>query len=59
MYRVLTGKHERNYWKDIGIDGTVYIETDMMEKAWTQIDLAQDRHRRRAFVNAVMNLLFS
>ena len=60
VYRVLVGKPEgnrplgklRRRWED-------NIRTDLKEvgcggTAW--VDLAQDRGRRRAFVNAVMNL---
>jgi hypothetical protein len=60
VYRVLVGKPEgkrpfgrpRRRWED-------NIKTDLQEVAcegmdWT--DLAQERDRRRAFVNAVMNL---
>jgi hypothetical protein len=60
VYRVLVGKSEgKNHLKDQGVDGR-------MGSKWTLgklvggcvewIDLAQDRDRWRAVVNAVMNL---
>jgi hypothetical protein len=60
-YRVLVGKREgrrplgrpRRRWEDI-------IKVDLREVEWGTgwIDLAQDRDRWRAVVNAVMNLRF-
>ena len=59
MYRVLVGKHEgkkplgrpRRRWED-------NIKMDIQEVGWGMdwIELAQDRDRWRALVNAVMNL---
>jgi len=60
VYRVLVGKPEgkrprgrpRRRWKD-------NIEMDLQEvgcRGINWIDMAQDRDRWRAFVNAVMNL---
>jgi len=60
LYRVLVGKPEgkrplgrpRHRWKDNIKMGIQEVECGGMD--W--IDLAQDRDRWRAFVNAVMNL---
>jgi hypothetical protein len=60
VYRVLVGKPEgkrplgrpRRRWED-------KIKMDLQEVGWGSMDwiqLAQDRHRWRALVNAVMNL---
>jgi hypothetical protein len=60
VYRVVEGKHEekrsfgrpRSRWED-------NIRTDPYEADWESmdwIDLAEDRYRWRAVVNAVMNL---
>jgi hypothetical protein len=60
VYKVLVGKPEgkrplgrpRRKWKD-------GIKTDPRETGWAGVEwihLAQDRDRRRAVVNAVMNL---
>jgi len=59
VYRVLVGKHEgkkplgrpRRRWED-------NIKMDIQEVGWGMdwIELAQDRDRWRALVNAVMNL---
>jgi hypothetical protein len=62
MYRVLVGKHEgrrllgrpRSRWED-------NINMDLQEVGCGGLDwieLAQDRYRWRALVNAVMNLRF-
>jgi hypothetical protein len=58
-YRILVGRPEgrrplgrpRRRWED-------NIKIDLQEVGWDRdwIDLAQDRHRWRALVNAVMNL---
>jgi hypothetical protein len=60
VYRVLVGKHEgrrplersRRRWED-------GIRMDLRKSGWGGVEwiqLAQDRDRRRAVVNAVMNL---
>jgi transposase len=57
MYRVLVGKPEvkitlgrpRRRWED-------NIKTDLQEVGHKWIDLAQDRDKWRALVNAVINL---
>jgi hypothetical protein len=49
---------ERDHLKDQGIDGG-NIDVDIQEVGWGGlgwIDLAEDRDRWRALVNAVMNL---
>jgi hypothetical protein len=56
-YRILVGKPDgkrqlgrpRRRWVD-------NIKMDLIEVGWDWIDLAQDRDRWRAYVNAVMNL---
>jgi hypothetical protein len=55
-YRILVGNPEgrplgrpRRRWVD-------NIKIDLREVGWDWIDLAQDRDRWRAYVNAVMNL---
>ena len=58
-YRGLTGKPEgRNYLEDPGIDGRIILKS--IFRKWDGdmdwIDLAQDRGRWRALVNAIMNL---
>jgi hypothetical protein len=58
-YRILVGNSEgkrplgrpRRRWVD-------NIEMDLREIGWDWIDLAQDRDKWRALVNAVMNLRF-
>ena len=59
--RVLVGKPERrDYLGDPGIDGRIILRR--IFKKWDGsmdwIDLVRDRNKWRAFVNAVMNLLF-
>jgi hypothetical protein len=60
--RVLVGKPDgRNHLEDVGIDGSIILK--WIFKEWDGggidwIDLAQDRDRWRAVVNAVMNLWF-
>jgi hypothetical protein len=59
VYRVLVGKAEgKNRLGDPGVDGRIILR--WIFRKWCGgtdwIDLAQDRDRRRALVNAVMNL---
>jgi hypothetical protein len=51
-------QEERNHWEDQDVAGRP-IKMDLREVGWdgmAWIDLAQDRDRWRALVNAVMNL---
>jgi hypothetical protein len=53
VHRVLVGKPEaRDHWGDPGIDGRIILR--WICRKWDE--LAQDRDRWRALVNAVMNL---
>jgi hypothetical protein len=48
-----------DHLEDPGVDGRYNIKMDLQEVGWggtDWIDMAQDRDRWRAFVNAVMNL---
>jgi hypothetical protein len=48
---------ERDHLEDLGVDGT--MGSDIRENGWGGVEwiqLAQDRDRWRALVNAVMNL---
>jgi len=59
VYRVLVGKPEgRDHFENPGADGRIILRWIMRKwnggMDWS--DLAQDRDRWRAFVNAVMNL---
>jgi hypothetical protein len=59
VYRVSVGKPERHHWRDPDIDGRIILRQifrkwDMGVLDW--IELAQDRDRWQALVNAVMNL---
>jgi hypothetical protein len=51
---------ERDHLADPGVDGRIIFKMDLQEMAWRGgmewSDLAQDRDRLRALVNAVMNL---
>jgi hypothetical protein len=50
---------EGDHLKDRGIDGSIILKMDLFEKwdgSMDWIDVAQDRDRWRAVVNAVMNL---
>ena len=57
-YRVLVGYlKERGHLEDLGIDG-ILLKWDLQEVEWegvSWIDLAQDRDRRHAIVNVIMN----
>jgi hypothetical protein len=48
---------KRDHWVDPGIDGRI-IKADLQEVGWVMdwIELAQDRYRWRALVNAAMSL---
>jgi hypothetical protein len=52
---------ESDHLEDLGVNGTIVL--NLILKDWDGdmdwIDLAQDRDRRRALVNAVMNLRVS
>jgi len=56
-YRVLEGKREgKNHLEDPGVDGwSKLIWTLSGDRGMGWIDLAQDRDRWRALLNAVMN----
>ena len=59
VYRVLVGKlEEKNHLEDPGIDGRIIIRWIFSKwrcESMDWIDLAEDRDRWRALVNAVMN----
>jgi len=49
---------ERDHLEDKGVDGRIILRMDLQEVGWggmDWIDLAQDRDRWQALVNAVMN----
>ena len=60
VYRVLVGKlRERDHFGEPGVDGRIILRLifrkwDVRYMDW--IELAQDRDRWRALMNAVMNL---
>jgi hypothetical protein len=50
---------EGDHLEDPGVDGMIIMKMDLQEVGWGAmdwIDMAQDRDRWRALVNAVMNL---
>jgi hypothetical protein len=57
VYRVLVGKpEERDHWGVPDIDGRIILRKEMGCGGMDWIGLAQERHRWRAIVSAVMNL---
>jgi hypothetical protein len=57
MCRVLVGDlRERDDWRDPGIDGKIILRWIFRKWGMDWIELAQDRDRWRALVNAVMDL---
>jgi hypothetical protein len=58
LFRVLVGKPEgRNHLGDPGVNGRIILNLQEVRRLGMKwIELAQDRHRWRALVNAVMNL---
>jgi hypothetical protein len=52
------GKSERGHLEDPGVDGRIILRWIFWkwEGGMDWIDLVQDRDRRRALVNAVMNI---
>ena len=57
MYMVLVGKHGgKDHWGDLGVDGRIILRWIFRKLDVDWIDLAHDRNRWRALVNAVMNL---
>ena len=60
VYRILGGNlKERDHWGDPGVDGRIILRWIFRKWDWGGMDwieLAQDRDRRRALLNAVMNL---
>jgi hypothetical protein len=58
-YRILVGRPEGKRPLGIPRDGRIKIKMDLQEVGWggmDWIDLARDRDRWRALVNAVLNL---
>ena len=61
-YRVVVGKPEgKNHFEDPGICGRIILKwiSKKLDGGMGWIDLAEDRNRWRAVVNAVMNLRVS
>jgi len=60
VYRILGGNlKERDHWGDPGVDGRIILRWIFRKWDWGGMDwieLAQDRDRWRALLNAVMNL---
>jgi hypothetical protein len=57
-YGVLVGKPEgRNHFEDPGVDGRIILKLifEKWDGGMNWIDLAEDKDRWRALVNAVMN----
>jgi hypothetical protein len=46
----------RDHWGDLGVDGRIILLLEVGCEVMEWIELAQDRYRWRALVNAVMNL---
>jgi hypothetical protein len=53
-----SGEERKHHLEDPGVDGRIILK--LISEKWDEsvdwIDLAQDRDRQRAVVNAVMNL---
>jgi len=47
---------ERDHWGDLGVDGRIILRWIFRKWDMDWIELAQDRDRWRALVNAVMNI---
>jgi hypothetical protein len=57
IYTVLVGKQERDHLENLGVDGRIILKWVFMKLVGRMdwIDLAQERDRWSALVNAVMN----